>query len=156
LRSTKHASEVTVAGDSFGHLLRRSAALMSQIVERRLEPDGLTHAQGLALLKLYLGQANTVADLARICAIDPGGMTRLLDRMEKKGLISRARCPDDRRVVRLELTPKGHALGARFPLFVTDLLGQTLSGFSTQECDSLVSLMSRVLDNLEAIRSAGE
>jgi DNA-binding MarR family transcriptional regulator len=65
---------------------------MSQIAERRLGPEGLTNAQGLAFLKEYLGQANTVPDLARICAIDPGAMTRLLDRLEKKGLISRTRC----------------------------------------------------------------
>ena len=50
------------------------------------------------------GLGNTAAELARIGCVDTGAMTRMLDRLEAKGLVRRSRCPKDGRVVQLELT----------------------------------------------------
>jgi DNA-binding MarR family transcriptional regulator len=94
---------------SVGYLVRRILATLSAEVERELEPSGLTNAQWVPLLKLYMGSASTVAELARGCQLDTGGMTRLLDRLETKGLVRRVRSSEDRRVVNLELTGEGRA-----------------------------------------------
>ena len=75
--------------DSVGYLMRRIIALMSQGVERELEPAGLTNAQWMPLLKLYMGCGSTAAELARQCELDAGSMTRLLDRLEAKQLCRR-------------------------------------------------------------------
>lgn len=70
-------------------------------------------------------------------------MTRLLDRLERAGLVSRARCAEDRRVVRAQLTAEGVALVERIhaPLlaFHDDLAG-SLSG---DEARQLVRLLER-------------
>jgi DNA-binding MarR family transcriptional regulator len=58
---------------------------------------------------LRRSRASTVAELARELNTDPGAMTRLLDRLECKGLCRRSRSTDDRRVVNIELTPEGEA-----------------------------------------------
>ena len=97
--------------ESVGYLMRRILNSASQEVERELEPSGLTNAQWVPLLKLYMGSASTVAELARECQLDAGGMTRLLDRLEAKGLLRRVRSSDDRRVVNLELTEPGRGRG---------------------------------------------
>src|SRR5665647_2543475 len=93
--------------DSVGYLMRRILHTFSLAVEHELEPSGLTNAQWVPLLKLSTGCASTVAELARECQLDAGGMTRLLDRLEAKGLLRRVRSSEDRRVVNLELTDQG-------------------------------------------------
>src|SRR5687767_12316517 len=89
--------------EGVGYLMRHILNAVSLEVERELEPSGLTNAQWVPLLKLYMGSASTVAELARECRLDAGGMTRLLDRLEGKGLVRRVRSSEDRRVVNLEL-----------------------------------------------------
>src|SRR3954470_12130418 len=93
--------------DSIGYLMGRSFTLMKEAVDDELGPAGLTHAQWVPLLKLYHGEASTVAELGRTCQIDGGAMTRTLDRLEMKGLVRRVRSSEDRRVVRVELTDEG-------------------------------------------------
>ena len=58
------------------------------------EPGGPTFPQWLPLYKLHMGEATTVAELARECQLDTGAMTRLLDRLEAKGLCRRVPLDD--------------------------------------------------------------
>ena len=88
--------------DSIGYLMRRIIALIAQGVERELEPTGLTNAQWVPLLKLYMGRASTVAELARQCDLDAGSMTRLLDRLEAKQLCRRVRSFRDEPLAHLQ------------------------------------------------------
>src|SRR3954468_5070118 len=96
------------ANESVGYLMRRVLMAITQDTDKRLEPHGLTHAQWGPLFKLRNGCGSaTVAELAREMQMDPGAMTRLLDRLEAKGLCKRVRSTDDRRVVNLALTQEG-------------------------------------------------
>jgi hypothetical protein len=80
------------AEDSVGYLMRRVLNAMSQAVDGRLcKPDSPTYPQWLPLHKLHVRKAQTVAELARECMLDAGSMTRLLDRLEAKGLCRRVR-----------------------------------------------------------------
>ena len=79
--------------DSAVFLMRRILALVGGEVDEALEPQGLTSAQWVPLLKLHTGQASTVAELARECRLDAGAMTRMLDRLQAKGLVARVRLP---------------------------------------------------------------
>src|SRR5262245_45795884 len=101
--------------DSAAYLMRRILNVAAGEIDQALEPRGLTHAQWVPLLKLHWGEASTVAELARECQLDAGAMTRLLDRLEAKGLLSRVRSSSDRRVVNLELTPEGRATASQIP-----------------------------------------
>src|SRR6218665_724338 len=91
--------------ESVGYLMRQVIGSITQQIDKRLEPHGLTHAQWAPLYKLLIGgEVSTVAELARVANVDPGAMTRLLDRLEAKGLCKRVRSSEDRRVVNVELT----------------------------------------------------
>ena len=111
------AAKRFIPENSVGYQMRRIVNLIGTEVERRMEPLGLTDAQWKPLLRLSLEHGNTVAHLARNCHLDAGGMTRLLDRLETKGLCQRERSQEDRRVVHITLTPEGHAdcRGSRSP-----------------------------------------
>jgi DNA-binding MarR family transcriptional regulator len=141
-------------GESVGYMMRRIITLISQGVERELEPKGLTNAQWMPLLKLHMGHASTVAELARGCDLDAGSMTRLLDRLEAKQLVNRTRSVDDRRVVNLDLTEAGQAAAKEIPEVLCGVQNAYLAGFSNDEWNTLKGLLRRVLDNAQALQAA--
>src|SRR5512140_2549946 len=142
--------------DSVGYLMRRILHTFSLAVEHELEPSGLTNAQWVPLLKLSMGCASTVAELARECQLDAGGMTRLLDRLETKGLVRRLRSSEDRRVVNLELTDQGREAAKHIPAILCGVQNAHMRGFTVEEWQLLKSLLSRILDNAQAIQAERE
>mgnify|MGYP006198690753 CR=1 FL=1 len=94
---------------SVGYLLKRVLLSIVYQADKRLGTHDLTSAQWGPMLNLRMRGPTTVAELARLAPIDAGAMTRLLDRLEKKGLCKRVRSTEDRRVVMVQLTPEGEA-----------------------------------------------
>ena len=133
--------------ESVGYMMRRILSIVASAVERELEPSGLTNAQWVPLFKLYVKQGATVAELARECELDAGSMTRLLDRLEAKGLCRRVRSSEDRRVVNLELTPEGTAVAQQIPAVLSRVQNEHLAGFTMEEWTLLKSFLRRILDN---------
>ena len=138
--------------NSVGSLLRQVMQGMIDDIGDRLDPIGLTYAQWSPLMLLYTGRASTVAELAREHLNDPGATTRLLDRLEAKGLCRRVRSEVDRRVVNVELTPEGRDVAARIPAVLSDVMNARLAGFSREEWVELRSLLERMILNGEAMR----
>lgn len=135
--------------DFVGYTMRRAVGYLTQDIERQMGVYGLTDAQWKPLLRLLLGQANTVAELARGCSMDAGSMTRLLDRIEAKGLVRRIRSSEDRRVVNIELTAEGREAAAHIPRILAGVHNTMLRGFSEQEWRDLQGLMNRILNNVQ-------
>ncbi len=142
-------AEGYVAESGVGFLIRRVVLAMSAEIERQLEPSDLTNAQWVPLFKLYLGTTSTVAELARCCHLDAGAMTRLLDRLEAKGLCRRVRSLSDRRVVNIELTEAGRTAAAGIPGVLCRVQNAHLAGFSVDEFETLKGFLHRILDNAQ-------
>lgn len=142
--------------DSIGYLMRRILSLIAHGVERELEPTGLTNAQWVPLLKLHMGRASTVAELARECELDAGSMTRLLDRLEAKQLCRRVRSSHDRRVVNLELTDAGRAAARDIPVTLSRVQNAHLAGFSVEEWQILKGYLQRILDTAQTLQASAE
>lgn len=140
------------ADESIGYLMRRVLTGMGQATDVRLEPHGLTNAQWMPLFKLRLGAAQTVAELARECQANAGAMTRMLDRLEAKGLCRRVRSTEDRRVVNIELTSEGEQAADRVPPAIAEVLNGYLAGFTREEWETLKELLRRMLANADAVR----
>jgi DNA-binding MarR family transcriptional regulator len=130
-----------------GRLLKLVFLSMLRNVDAQMQPLELTAMQWEPLLLLALGRADTVAALARECQMDCGAMTRMLDRLEQKQLVLRSRNDADRRVVNLSLTAKGRESAAGIPALVREELQRHLAGFSTQDQQQLVGLLTRMLEN---------
>jgi DNA-binding MarR family transcriptional regulator len=145
-----YQSEGYTAHESVGFLMKRVLMSITQEADRRLEPQGITHAQWWPLFMLRGSRASTVAELAREVQTDPGAMTRLLDRLESKGFCRRQRSTDDRRVVHIELTPEGEKAADRVPVELSQVLNEHLAGFSESEWTQLKDLLQRMLANGEA------
>jgi DNA-binding MarR family transcriptional regulator len=133
--------------DSVAYLMRRLINSFASEVQHELDPRGLTNAQWVPLYKLHLGQGTTAAELARLCHMDAGAMTRTLDRLEAKGLLSRVRSCEDRRVVNLALTEEGRHAAAEIPQVLCKVLNAHLKGFNVDEVELLKSMLLRMIDN---------
>ncbi|MEO8023123.1 MarR family transcriptional regulator [Polaromonas sp.] len=142
--------------ESIGYLMRRILSLIAQGVERELESSGLTNAQWVPLLKLYMGRASTAAELARECDLDAGSMTRLLDRLEAKGLCRRTRSSEDRRVVNLELTEAGRAAAKEIPVILSRIQNAHLAGFSLEEWQTLKGYLTRIFETAQTLHASAE
>lgn len=139
---------------SVGHLMRQILVSVAQEVEHQLHASDLTNAQWVPMFKLYMGQARTVAELARECKLDAGAMTRLLDRLEAKGLCRRVRSSSDRRVVNIELTDEGREAAREIPVAVSRVHNAHLAGFSQEEWETLKQMLRRILANAKTIQEA--
>lgn len=140
--------------ESIGYLMRNIMNLVAQAIEREFAPTDLTNAQWLPLFKLYIGHATTAAELARECNLDAGATTRLLDRLEAKGLCQRQRSESDRRVVHIALTDAGTLAAQGIPAVLCQVQNAHLDGFSTEEFKTLQHLLRRILDNAQSINAA--
>ena len=142
--------------ESVAYLMRRIISLVAHGVERELEPTGLTNAQWVPLLKLHMGLASTVAELARECDLDAGSMTRLLDRLEAKELVRRSRSVDDRRVVNLALTDTGRAAAKGIPDVLCGIQNQLLAGFSVDEWQTMKGYLRRMLETAQRLENPAD
>lgn len=135
-------------GESVGYLISRvRSTLANMVTQRSMAELGITSQQGSILFMVASGKCVVAAELAREYGIDASAVTRLIDRLEKRGLLQRVRSNEDRRVVRLALTPEGLEIAAKMPALFNGVLENLLSGFSAEEVGFLKSMLRRVLVN---------
>ena len=144
-----------VVSESIGHQLVNLMTMMRREVELRMVEHGLTDAQWKPLWMLQTGRATTAIELAREMDVDAGAITRMVDRLEAKGLIQRARSEFDRRVVQLVLTPAGAATAAQIPHVMASVNNDFLRGFSESEWKQMSKLIERMAANGTALQTAG-
>ncbi|MFC3111088.1 MarR family winged helix-turn-helix transcriptional regulator [Undibacterium arcticum] len=133
--------------DSVGYLLARSRTMLAKAIDAALAEHNITHAQGSILIRLATGKSTTAADFARELYIDAASMTRMIDRLEKRGLLAREPNPDDRRQFKLRLTNEGTTLAEKLPALYTATLNRSFSGFSAEELGFLKYLLRKLLAN---------
>lgn len=130
-----------------GRLIKQVFTSLLRHVDARMQPMALTAMQWEPLLLLALGRADTVAGLARECRVDCGAMTRMLDRLEQKQLLTRQRSELDRRVVNLSLTARGREVAGEIPQLVGEELRRHLQDISSGELHLLNRLLARMVEN---------
>ena len=94
-----------------------------------LERMGLTHPQYLVMLALWGKSPLAVKELIEMLQLDGPTLSPLLKRLEAAGYVTRTRDPEDERQLRIDLTPRGHALredALRIPPSIVAKLGMSL------------------------------
>ena len=132
---------------SVGYLMGRARASLLSSLDAQLARFGLSAMQYAVLKHLSEGRARTAADLCRLMSHDTGAMTRILDRLEEKGLLRRERCREDRRVVYLRVAPAGRTQLPRLRAAGSRVLEDHLAGFEAAEVENLRSYLGRMIEN---------
>lgn len=129
--------------ESVGFALVRARNLVTAEMDAALKHLDINSQQMGILLSLSSGLANTPFELSRVLGIDTGLMTRMLDKLEAKGLLERSRDADDRRVINLKLTQKGKGIAAQIPEIAPHVLNARLQEFTKAEFEELARLLRK-------------
>jgi DNA-binding MarR family transcriptional regulator len=134
-------------------LIRLEIALWERIDTRLRASHGLPLAffESLHFISRAPGGTMRVGDLARALRVTVGGTSKLVDRIERAGLIAREPDPDDRRASRLALTTAGKrkltAAVKTYDAEASSILGRVLSPEEQQRISDYVSrLLASVVE----------
>jgi DNA-binding MarR family transcriptional regulator len=137
-----------------GQLIYRVRAAQMSALDQELAQDPdlapleISAAQYTIISVLAKRGVDSGAQLCKDLSYDAGAMTRMIDRLEAKGLVNRRRCPEDRRLVKLELTEEGLAALPKLRACSVRVLNRLLLGFSLAEARQLEGFMVRMLQNV--------
>jgi DNA-binding MarR family transcriptional regulator len=133
-----------------GYLLGRARSVMlNMLTKESLAELGITGQQASIICILSKRPDSSAANVARECGIDASAVTRLIDKLDEHGLLTRVRNPRDRRMAHLVLTERGEKYAARFPAIAARVFGALLRGFTHEEEGFLISLLRRIVLNSE-------
>lgn len=119
-------------------------------LDEQLAPLEITAAQFAIVAVLGTGASKSASELCSEISYDAGAMTRMIDRLEDKGLVRRRRDPNDRRLMKLELAEQAVAAIPRIRGVAARAVSEFLRGFSPGEVGKLKELLARMLDNAQA------
>jgi DNA-binding MarR family transcriptional regulator len=137
-----------------GQLIYRVRAAQMSALDQELAQDPdlapleISAAQYTIISVLAKYGVDSAAQLCKDLSYDAGAMTRMIDRLEAKGLVNRRRCPEDRRLMKLELTEEGLAALPKLRECSVRVLNRLLRGFSLAEARQLEGFMVRMLQNV--------
>jgi DNA-binding MarR family transcriptional regulator len=134
--------------DLWTDLVRVTGTVRGRLAERLAAQGDLLPEEVDLLMKLDEApeQRLRMADVSRSTQLSKSGVTRLVDRMGARGLIERAACPSDRRVVYAGLTDEGRrVLIEAGSLFVASIVEHLAGHLTRAELSSLRRGLGKVL-----------
>lgn len=139
------------ARDSMGYLLRRVYTIMHERIESAFAGHDFTLMQWIILIYLRDGIARTASDISKEFRHDSGALTRVIDSLERRGLLERRRSAADRRAVELSLTPLGRQTVESLLPVAVEQMNLALAPFTHQEFVQFRSLMVRLVEHLQSL-----
>jgi MarR family transcriptional regulator for hemolysin len=149
-RGAAAAARPATAG--IGRLLLRVARELRTAADHGLEPLGLTMQQAELLVGAETHDRTSAGQLTSVLLTDEAGVSRLVGRLESKGLVRRRPNDRDRRARTLELTPVGRALVTRMLRKRAAWNRRLRAGISDDELAELRATLLRLSDNIRRMQ----
>ncbi|MCG6858145.1 MAG: MarR family transcriptional regulator [Salaquimonas sp.] len=130
-------------------VLRAEKAVVRALTQA-LAPLDLKIAQLDVLMNVYRHPDTSQHELARRLLVGRSNITMALPELEKQGLLRREGDANDKRIIRLSLTPKGEEKLMQALSLYTELLDKVLAQSTPKECDTMGDLMRRIATSLES------
>jgi MarR family transcriptional regulator, transcriptional regulator for hemolysin len=135
---------------SIGYWICTAAHHFERSMNHELTPEGITFRQGQVLACLALEGSLSQVELAERMNIEPPTLVRVLDRMERDGLLLRESCPDDRRRKIIRPLPKAKPVWKRIIACAERVRANATRGMTPSQIKKLKELLSIVEANLGA------
>jgi DNA-binding MarR family transcriptional regulator len=139
------ATEATI-----GFLINDVARLLRRHFDQRALALGLTRAQWSAMFHLARCEGINQRTLAGTLEIEPITLTRLIDRLEKKGWVERREDTNDRRAYLLHLTDRARPVMEELRALAAGTRQEALRGVSADEQARLARALTTIKTNLNA------
>lgn len=139
-----------------GFLVHDVSRLRRRVVDRALKPLGVTRSQWWVLA--FLSRSDGMSQVALADELDLGkvALGQLIDRLEKTGFVARRADDEDRRVKRVYLTRRSHALIVRIRENVSVTEKQILEQIDETDLKATVRALRGMKENLIAMIGEGE
>ena len=111
---------------------------------------GITGPQLWVLKTIFQNGSLPLGELSKKMYMHPSTITGVIDRLEKKGYVSRDRDRKDRRVIKVQLTPKGKRLVKRAPNPVQGKMLHGLRGLKKEKLDLIHESVQTLVEIMEA------
>jgi DNA-binding MarR family transcriptional regulator len=134
-----------------GFLVHDVSRLRRSVVDRVLKPLGVTRSQWWVLAFLYRADGMSQVALAEELDLGKVALGGLIDRLERTGLVSRRADQDDRRIKRVFLTKKSHALISEIRSSVSDTEKIILEDINDGDLRATVRALRKMKENLIAM-----
>lgn len=134
-----------------GYLLGRTDRAMKHYLLQHLRPLGITLQEFLVLVGLSEGDGISQEALAKRMYLDISFITRILQRLEQDGFVTRARDEHDARVNLVWLTPEGHALRDKINAVRAEALQRVLQDLDEEEVQGLKQTLNRIFSAVQAL-----
>ncbi|MBL6613606.1 MAG: MarR family transcriptional regulator [Reyranella sp.] len=134
------------------YLLNRAGQRIATSFGEEVRPLGATLQMWRVLAALRERDGRRMGDLSETTSIEVSTLTRLVDNMEKKGLVARRRDGDDARAVLLHVTPAGRRLTQRILPIAERYEAVALAGFNAAEAEILKAALRRLYANMDALK----
>lgn len=122
-------------------------------VDRELAPLDITSQQAALIMVAALHRGVRPGRIAHPLGTDTAGMTRLVDRLEAKGLVVRRLSFKDRRMVAIQLTDAGRAMVPHLQAAFERVNRHLVEGIDETELGHFRTLMRRLRENVAAMSS---
>jgi DNA-binding MarR family transcriptional regulator len=135
---------------SVGYLVKRCGVLIAAAAEKAFVGQPLSFTQWIVLINLRAhGGPLKSTQLSEKLGHDAGALTRVIDSLERQGLVTRERSQTDRRAVAIALTAAGLVEAENALHRVIDLQNELLEPFSSDEVETLTLLLQRLQMRLQ-------
>jgi len=122
---------------------------MKNTLAKALKPYNITHEQWPLLIRLWIKDGISQKELSEKSFKDQPTTTRILDKLDRRGLIRRQANSADRRISLIYLTKEGQEIKDPLIPLARQALEQALEGLSEQEQTQLKNLLNRIGNNLD-------
>ena len=133
------------------YLLNRAGARIATAFGEEVRPLGASLQIWRVLAALRERDGRRMGDLSETTSIEVSTLTRLVDNMEKGGLVERRRDAGDARAVALYVTAAGRRLTRRILPIAERYETVALKGFSAREAATLKKALQRLYDNMDGL-----
>jgi DNA-binding MarR family transcriptional regulator len=133
------------------YLLNRAGARIAAAFNAEMRQIGASLQVWRVLAALREQDGRRMGDLSKTTSIEVSTLTRLVDNMEKDGLVARRRDPGDARAISLYVTASGRRLTQRIVPIAERYEAVALEGFTAGEVAVLKKALRRLYDNMDAL-----
>jgi DNA-binding MarR family transcriptional regulator len=136
--------------DNVAHALVRTTSALKRLTTQHIKEEfAITGIQAEILMLLVTEPAMLGNDLAAVVGVNASTVSHALDVLENLGLLTRRRCTDDRRVVRIALTHQARCVARRTIEISQHILDALTTGISKSDLQALQRGLKRMADNCQ-------
>lgn len=132
--------------------LRIALGRISRMIDRQVAGDGMTRTELSVLGTVAREKSLGMGELAEIEGLNPTMLSRIVGKLETRGLLRRAQGADDRRAVVVEVTADGSRLHTRLRKQRTRLLGERLESLPRDQFRALLAAVPALETLADAMR----